>query len=239
VVALEEVLCADLPVRLGLRLRALEEAQRVDVDPGLGEPLRHVLEALGEWLGVRVRVHEDERPPGVHPQRDEAELVRVDAAFALRARRGEETPVEAVRPRVVRALEGRALPGSLADERAAVTADVQERVERSFLVPHDDDRDSPRPRREERARLGDFVGASGVLPGALEDPPLLEVEDCGVRVPAPGKGRDAVDGCHGATLAAGLGSDRRTLFTPQCQTLGSSSGEESARSFHTSVSDTG
>ena len=82
-----------------------------------------------------------ERPPGLELQRDEAELLLVDPALPVSARRGDEAAVEAVRPGVVRALERLAPARALADERAAVAADVEERAERVLLVAHEHDGD--------------------------------------------------------------------------------------------------
>ena len=128
VVALEEVLAAHLPVRLVLRGRALEEAKRVEVEAGGRDELRQLSEVLGERRRVGVRVDEDERPPGVDLHGHEPELRLVEAGLALGARRRAERAVEAVGPGVVRALERLAPPLALADERAAVAADVQERA---------------------------------------------------------------------------------------------------------------
>ena len=62
-------------MRLELGLGALEEAERVEVDPRVRDPLGNLVEELVERRGLRVRVDEDERPPRVEPQRDEAELL--------------------------------------------------------------------------------------------------------------------------------------------------------------------
>ena len=50
--------------------------------PACGDPLGDVVEELLERRRVRVGVDEDERPPGLELQRDEAEVVRVDATLA-------------------------------------------------------------------------------------------------------------------------------------------------------------
>ena len=115
VVALEVVLDADLPVRLVLGLRPLMEDEPVDVDAALRDDARQLAEVIGERLGVRVGVDEDERPPGVHGERHEAELRAVEARLRVGARRVPERAVEVVRPRVVGALQRLALPGRLAD----------------------------------------------------------------------------------------------------------------------------
>ena len=74
VVALEVVLAADLPVRRVLvPARALEEAQRVEVDAGRGDERGQLAERLRERLGLRVRVDEDERAPRVDRNGDEPE----------------------------------------------------------------------------------------------------------------------------------------------------------------------
>src|SRR5918996_1439753 len=206
VVALEEVLHADLPVRSVLRLRALQEAEAVDVDPRLGDTLGNVLEEIGERLGALVGAHEEERPPGLEPERDEAELLAVDAALALGSRRREQLSVEAVRPRVVRALEGRAPAGAAADDGAPVPADVEERAELSLIIADDDDGDVADPGSGERARLRYVAGVADVLPRRAEDALALELEDGGIRVPGPGQRARAVQCRHGSTLAVAWGA---------------------------------
>ena len=64
VVALEEVLAGDLPVRVELELRAEVEFQRVDVED-FCELGGHIAERLREWSRVGIGVHEDERAPRV------------------------------------------------------------------------------------------------------------------------------------------------------------------------------
>ena len=65
VVALEEVLGGDLPVTVELGFGALEEAERVEVDPCVGDALGDAVEEVRQRVGVRVRVDEQERPPGL------------------------------------------------------------------------------------------------------------------------------------------------------------------------------
>ena len=76
------------------------------------------------------RVHEDQRAPRVELQLHEAELLLLDPTLLVAARSGDEPPVEPVRPRVVGALQRLAAPLALADDRAAVPADVEEGAER-------------------------------------------------------------------------------------------------------------
>ena len=178
------------------RLGALEEAQRVEVDPRVRDPLGDAVEEVLERLGVRVRVDEEERAPRLEAQLHEAELLLVDPALLVPARRRDEAAVEAVRPRVVRALQRLAPARALADDRAAVAADVEERAERVLLVAHEDDRNVADGRRGERSGLGHVARVPDVLPRAAEDALALELEHGRIRVPAPGQRLD-VDGAHG------------------------------------------
>ena len=52
------------------------------------------------------------------------------------------------------------------------------------------------------ARLGDLVGPAGVLPGAPEDPLLLEPEHGRIGVPVVGERAPVGDGRHARNLAA-------------------------------------
>ena len=186
VVALEEVLAADLPVGRVLGVRALEEAERVELEPGRGDELRQLAERLGERRRLGIRVDEDERPPGVDRAGRRPSSAASKLGLAVGARRRAERAVELVRPGVVGALERLAPALALADERAAVAADVQERAQLGVLAADDDDRDPARVAGEERTRLGDLVGAAGVLPGSPEDPLALEPQDGRVGVPVEG-----------------------------------------------------
>ena len=201
VVALEEVLRADLPVRLVLRLGPLKEAQGADVDAGLRDPVGDAVEELRERRGVGVRVDEEEGAPRLQPKRHEAELVGLDSAFAVRPRRREEAAVEPVRPRVVRALQRRALAAALADHRASMPADVEEGAQHSLAVAHEDHRHVAHARRPEGSRLGELARVPDVLPRAPEDPLPLELEHRRIRVPAPRQRARAVHRRHAATLA--------------------------------------
>src|SRR5439155_7636750 len=68
VVALEEVLARDLPVRADLELRAEPELQRIDVEE-LGNLGWHRSQRVGKRRRVLVGIDEDERPPGVDAER--------------------------------------------------------------------------------------------------------------------------------------------------------------------------
>jgi hypothetical protein len=186
VVALEKVLARDLPVPLQLELGAKAELQCVEVED-LGQSGRNVAERRRQRFGVRIRVDEDKRPPGVDADLDEVELVGVEARLPVRARRRTQATVETVRPGVVRALERLALSGSVRHDVPAVTADVEEGAELPVTRAGDDDRDLA-GRRGEESTVCDLSGVPHVLPRAREDPLSLEPEHLGVRVPGPWQG---------------------------------------------------
>ena len=134
VVALEEVLADDLPVRLELGLPARVEDERVDVEPELGDLRGHRAERVGERLRVARRVHEDERPPRVDGDAAQAELVLREVRLLVRSRRRAQRAVEPVRPGVVRALQRLARPLAARDREAAVAAHVEKRAQLAVRV---------------------------------------------------------------------------------------------------------
>src|SRR6266536_13496 len=184
VVALEEVLDDDLPVRV-----------RVELDPRVEDELREVevaredrgqlSEVLVEWHGLRIRVDEEERAPGSGARGQKRPLVLVEAGLAVGARRRAQRSVEGVRPGVVAALDRLAPAAAVDEHRAAMPADVQECLQLALLVADDEDRDAAGVRRQERTGLGDLVGPAGVLPGAREDPGALAA--AGLLVAVPGE----------------------------------------------------
>src|ERR1700756_1792838 len=105
VVALEEVLAHDFPVRLDLGLPARVVDEGVDVEAELGDLRRQRAERVGERLLIGRSVGEDERPPRVDGDGQEAELFLREVRLLLAPRGCAQTAVEAVRPRVVRTLE--------------------------------------------------------------------------------------------------------------------------------------
>ena len=138
VIALEEVLGRDLPVR-GKRVPAVAPVlERLDVDSGRGDEVGQVAERLGERCRARVGVDEEQRSPAVGAERDEAEAVAVEAVLALGPRRAVQRAVEPVRPRVVRTADRVAVSLLLDEDRAAVAADVRECTELPVVVQDDD-----------------------------------------------------------------------------------------------------
>ena len=189
VVALEEVLADDLPVRRELRLPAPVEAQRVDVEPELRDLRGHRPERLGEWLRIQPSVDEHERAPRVDRDTTEAEVLLREVRLLIRARRRAQRAVELVRPRVIRALERRALALALGDRETAMPTHVHQRAQLPVAGARHDHRRLPRARREERPRPGQLAQVSDVLPRRAEDPLLLPAQYLRIRVPPIGKRR--------------------------------------------------
>src|SRR5919198_85976 len=182
VVALEEVLARDLPVRLELELRAEPELERADVED-LRKAPRNVAESLGERRGVGVGIDEHERAPGVDLGRAQAELVELEAGLAVRARRRAQRPVQRVRPGVVRALEGLASPLAGGDDVAAVPADVHEGPKHAVSRACNYYGNLAGDRGEVGAVFGHLSRMADVLPAAGKDPLALAAKDLGVGVP--------------------------------------------------------
>ena len=139
VVALEEVLHHDLPVRLDRPLVMGVEADRADVEPALGHDRGQPAECRLERPRVGVGVHEDERTPGAHRHGREREARGIESGLALRARRSPQRSVQVVRPRVIRALERLATPDSIDDEVPSVAAHVDQPAKGPFRIAYDGD----------------------------------------------------------------------------------------------------
>jgi hypothetical protein len=127
VVALEEVLADDLPVRLELRLPAGVVHEPVDIEAELCDLSPHRTECVRQRLGVPARVHERERSPRVGGDAAETEACLVEVGLFFGPRRRAQRAVEAVGPGVVGALDRLAFPRALDEGEAAVPADVEER----------------------------------------------------------------------------------------------------------------
>jgi len=84
---------------------------------------------------------------------------------------------------VVGALQRLALALALRDLEAAVPADVHERLQLVFAGAGNDDRHETCSAREERGRFRELPRVPHVLPGAAENPLLLEPEEFRVGVP--------------------------------------------------------
>ena len=155
VVALEVVLAADLPVRLVLAFgRGAGTAGPSTSMPPAASSVGSAPEDVRQRRRVPVGVDEDERPPRGRPAvgaRRDARRCR-SPAHGRRAGAERSDAVEVVRPRVVRALQRLAPTLALADERASMAADVEERAQ---LGRRGRGRRAPgRRRRESRRTAG-------------------------------------------------------------------------------------
>src|SRR6185312_210112 len=169
VVALEEVLAGDLPVRIDVVLAAEVELERVDVDD-LPDACGDVAERIRERRGARFRIDEQEWSPRVDGDLLQAELVELEAGLAVGPRGGAQGAVEAVGPRVIRALKRLALSGAVRDDMAAMTAHVQEGTGYAVARACNHNGNLSGDGGEERAGLGELARVTNVLPGAREDP---------------------------------------------------------------------
>ena len=186
VVALEEVLAGDLPVRVELELGAETEFKDVHVED-LRQLRRHVAQRIRKGHGLRIRVDEDERAPRVDLDLLQPELVGVEAGLAIRARRSPQPAVEAVRPRVVGTLERLPLARAAGDDVSAVPADVEERPQLAVTRACNNYRDLAGSRCEEASGFPDLSQVTRVLPGAGENPLALAAQHVGVGIPGPGQ----------------------------------------------------
>jgi hypothetical protein len=116
------------------------EPERVDVEAVSGHHRRQVAEGVPQRPRVEVGVDEHERPPGVHLNGHEAELVRLEAGLVLAARRRAQGPVEPVGPGVVGALDGAPPLRLVHEDRPAVAADVKEGPQPALAVKRHDHR---------------------------------------------------------------------------------------------------
>ena len=184
VVALEEVLDDDLPVRSDDPLSpATAVFETCRVEPVGGQRGGQPAERLRERCRVEIGVHEDERPPGVDEDGSETPFGAIESRFPVGAWRGAQRPVEVVRPGVVRALQRLTPAAAVRYRMPAVPADVDERAQFARAVAEHDDRRRAGVAREELPLLGDLTDVARVLPRAAEDPLLLLPMDGRVRVP--------------------------------------------------------
>src|SRR5215207_210620 len=181
VVALEEVLGGNLPVRGDLPVGAVVEDELVDVE-GVPDPARNVTEHLSQGRTLVVEVDEAERPPTLEPHRRQRDVGEVDV-LSLRARRGAQRAVQVVRPRVIGALERLPAPSLLDDDRTAVPADVDERTLGAVVGLDEDDRDLSSPAGNDVPRISQ---PPNVVPGRTEDRLFLTHEHRRVPIPVPG-----------------------------------------------------
>ena len=146
---------AHLPVRrILVDLEAAVEAHAAEIDPVLGKAFGDVAEPLLQRPRLLIEVREDERPPLGNGDGMESQCLALEPRLALRARCGAKRAVEVVRPRVVGALDRLALAVALAQDEAAVPADVDEPAQLPIAPADEDDRCLTHDRGGEVARLG-------------------------------------------------------------------------------------
>ena len=101
--------------------------------------------------------------------------------------------VQPVRPAVVAALEGLAVALRQRDLAGPVAADVVEAAQLAVEAVGDHDRLVEHGHRHEVADALELIGPGHELPGAAEDPLLLELEDVGIEVVALRNRRGAAE----------------------------------------------
>jgi hypothetical protein len=182
VIRLGEGVHHELPVHLPLVHPSLDV--NVSLEAEVGQLLLGAVERLvdRERTTGRVVPHEDEAVALGHRQLDQTVCRLVDvveAGFGTRER--PQAAVERVRPRVIRAGD---LPQAVTDRtahqrRAAMTANVDERLDRPVGLPHDDDRYSSRRGGEVGTGRRDLARHTGQLRHAVEQHPNLRLEALG------------------------------------------------------------
>jgi len=187
VVALEEVLADDLPVRLELGFPPRVEDEVVDVEAELGDLCRHRSKCIRERLRLGGDVDEDERAPALDRHGLEPELALREVGLLLRPWRGPQRSVEPVRPRVVRTLQRLAPSFAFGDDEASMPADVHERAQHVVARARHDHGRAGCAAGEVRAGLRQPAAVADVLPRRSKDELLLAAEDLRIRVPAVGE----------------------------------------------------
>ncbi len=211
VVALHEVLDDELPVGLHVVDDPLADGEAVDVVPLDRLDVAQTRHDIADDLlleGGRVlrQAHPHIAEPLPHGHVHQAVLGTADVGHPGEIGRRDQLAVQAVRPGVVRALEGPLdLAGLLrAQLGATVPADIEVRADRVVPRPGDEDALAPHVDSAERAGLRQFGGARDTEPHGLEYALLLLGEDRRIRVGGAGeRGDQAVRQAgrgHGALL---------------------------------------
>src|SRR6185312_10313760 len=99
-------------------------------------------------------------------------LAAIEALGAAHVRRADETSVERIGPRVIRALDVRIeMSGRLlADARAPMPADIVKRARRAALIPRDDHALGADRAHHVVARASDVARPAGAEPPPVKDP---------------------------------------------------------------------
>ena len=191
VVALEVVLDADLPVRVVLDLDTVAEDERVDVEPAAGDQPGSSPRCSVSGGASRSGLTNTNGPQVSTWSGTSPSPSRRKPGSPVRPRSAPQRAVELVGPRVVSALQCLPPALALAEDRAAMTADVDERAQHTLAVADEDDRNVSHARRGVRPRLGNLPCVARVLPEPAEDPVLLEAQDA----PGPCTSSRGPSGC--------------------------------------------
>ena len=203
-IALDEVLDRQLPIRLQLETQPAAAAQQAEVV--IGPALLQRGEMLGERRGRRVEIDEDDGAPERTLDGDEAvrrlvePFMRVDAG-AAEAGGAHQLAVQRVGPGVVGADHGGALGRGGDELGAAVPADVVEGADLAVGAVHDQQRDAREIHRHLAARSRHVAGDAHADPVLAEGQLALGLEEGRVGVGAAGQadrlaGRAEQPGAH-------------------------------------------
>ena len=139
---------------------------------------------LREWNGTRGKIDEDVAVPHRHGDRVQRIVGLAEALDFFHVRRIGQRAIKSVGPCVILALNS---PGELtlfilAQQRAAMTADIVERANVCLLVARDDHAGIAELPEEIIARVRDLAGASGAEPHVKVDGLHLTLEPCRISV---------------------------------------------------------
>ena len=159
---------------------ALEPLDAVGREP-LGQP-GHL---LGERLSMDVEVHEDEPAERLDACREQPQLGLVEIGDRAPLGHADQLAVEAVGPAVVEAADRlAALARAVQQARAAVAADVAEGPQPAVVGAQHEHRLHAGRARQVVAGVRELGHVGHQLPGAGEDPLLLQLRQLGVAVEA-------------------------------------------------------
>ncbi len=182
VIALEVVVDVHLPVASDVVVAALDQPHPAEVITRGGDLRRYGADPISQRRRIRIEVRKDERPKGIHANRDETEVRLVEILGALHLARGLEAPVQSIDPAVVSALKGFAVAARRHHLRRAVPADVVEAAQLSVLSVGQENRLVEDVRGLEVTDAGELARMRHELPAGGEDPIRLAREDGRVEV---------------------------------------------------------
>src|SRR6516165_8389519 len=184
VIALEEVLDDDLPVRLQPVFLPVTQLEAVQVHTGAGNDAGKLREIGCERLDVVVKRDENEGAVGVYPELAQPQLRRIETGLLASSRSPCQGTVQRVGPGVVMTRQRTAVPGLLElDLSSPMPAHVHHRVKVAVTGASDEHRDVSDIDAEEVTRLRDRMRRAGVKPRPAEDLGLLPPVERRVGIP--------------------------------------------------------